>query len=227
MSVPASVTTEAREIGGLRAKADRMRYTIAHLSRPALSLTASITLLLAISVGTAAAQTTSASAAQLDPFAKGQWRAEFSAQAALEAWNYNPSHEEIYGLIQGISYGLKDGLTLIARQKLMYVSQRRNDSRVLALTVGLRNRMWRRGRTSYFLQFDLGISDAAVASPPGGTRFNYVATGGGGAVISLNHRVATLLSLDVIHISNGGLAGPDRNPDIEAIGPSAGIIIGF
>ena len=48
----------------------------------------------------------------------------FSSQAALEAWNYNPSHEELFGLVQGVTYGLRDGLVLMARQRLYYVSQR-------------------------------------------------------------------------------------------------------
>lgn len=168
-----------------------------------------------------------ASSATEDAFAKGRWRAEFLAEAALEAWNYNPSHEELYGLTQGVSYGLRDGLMLIARQRLFYVSQRRNDSRVLGITSGLRGRVYRRGRTSGFVQFDVGISDAAVALPPGGTRFNYLAIGGVGVMMQLNRRIQALAIVEVIHISNAGIAGHDRNPDIEAIGPTLGITIGF
>ena len=148
-------------------------------------------------------------------------------QAALEAWNYNPSHEELYGLIQGVTYGIRNGLVLTVRQRLIYVSQRRNDSRVLGITGGLRGRIYRRGRASAFLQFDLGVSDAAVAVPPRGTRFNYLALGGGGFTWRINKRLDAITTLEVIHISNAGIAGPDRNPDIEAIGPSVGLIIGF
>jgi hypothetical protein len=148
-------------------------------------------------------------------------------QAALEAWNYNPSHEELYGLIQGVTYGIRDGLVLTVRQRLVYMSQRRNDSRVLGITGGLRGRIYRRGRASAFLQFDFGVSDAAVATPPRGTRFNYLALGGGGFTWRINDRLDAITTLEVIHISNAGIAGPDRNPDIEAIGPSLGLIVGF
>lgn len=203
-----------------------MGYTIAHLSRRTLLPTASAILILALLAGDARAQGTPSSTPE-DAFAKGRWRAEFLVQAALEAWNYNPSHEELYGLVQGVTYGLRDGLVLIARQRLYYVSQRRNDSRVLGITSGLRARVYRRGRASGFLQFDLGISDAAVALPPGGTRFNYVAIGGGGLMVQMNRRIQAIAAIEVMHISNAGLAGPDRNPDIEAIGPSLGITIGF
>ena len=169
----------------------------------------------------------SPSAPSIDPFASGRWRAEFLVQAALEAWNYNPSHEELFGLVQGVTYGLRDGLVLMVRQRLYYVSQRRNDSRALAITSGLRGRVYKRGRASAFLQFDLGIADAAVALPPGGTRFNYIAIGGGGVMVQLNPRLQAIAALEVIHISNAGVAGPDRNPDIEAIGPTVGVSIGF
>jgi len=175
--------------------------------------------------GEARAQTTPSTPE--DAFAKGRWRAEFLVQAALEAWNYNPSHEELYGLVQGVSYGLRDGLTLIARQRLYYVSQRRNDSRILGISSGLRARVYRRGRTSAFLQFDVGLADAAVALPPGGTRFNFLAIGGGGLMVQMTNRVQGIATLEVIHISNAGIAGHDRNPDIEAIGPSLGLSIGF
>lgn len=188
--------------------------------------TVSAFLFLALLAGNAHAQAAPPSPVE-DAFAKGRWRAEFFAQAALEAWNYNPSHEELYGLVQGVTYGLRDGLVLMARQRLYYISQRRNDSRVLGLTAGLRARMFRRGRASGFLQFDVGISDAAIAVPPGGTRFNYLAAGGGGIIVQMNRRLHAVAALEVIHISNAGIAGHDRNPDIEAIGPSLGVSIGF
>ena len=162
-----------------------------------------------------------------DSFAKGRWRAEFLVQGALEAWNYNLSHEELYGLVQGVTYGLRDGLVLMVRQRLYYVSQRGNDSRALGLTSGLRMRFYRRGGASGFLQFDLGIADAAVALPPRGTRFNYLAIGGAGVTVRVSRKIEAIAALEVIHISNASLAGPDRNPDIEAIGPSLGISIGF
>jgi hypothetical protein len=127
--------------------------------------------------------------------------------------------------VQGVTYGLRDGLMLTTRQRLYYLSQRLNDSRVLAMTGGLRARVYRQRRISGFVQFDFGISDAAVAVPPRGTRFNYMALGGGGLVATLTPRVHLIATLELMHISNANLKGPDRNPDIEAIGPSLGILI--
>ena len=202
------------------------RYTIAHLSRRFLARSAfTVAAIFVLLSAPAHAQSPISTTDSGDPFAKGRWRAEFAIQAALEAWNYNTSHEELYGLAQGITYGIHKGLVVTARQRLYYVSQRRNDSRVLGLTTGLRGRFYTRGRTSAVWQFDLGISDAAIAVPNRGTRFNYLALGGGGVIVRMSPRVSLLGTLEVVHISNANLAGPDRNPDIEAIGPSVGMVI--
>lgn len=99
------------------------------------------------------------------------------------------------------------------------------DTWVLGLTIGLRGRVYRRGPLSAFAGFDVGISDAAIATPPRGTRFNYLGFGGAGIVVRIRPRVAVVSELEVIHLSNANLKGPGRNPDIEAIGPSIGLSI--
>lgn len=162
-----------------------------------------------------------------DPFAARVWHFETDALAAIEAWNYNISHEELYGLSEGVTYGLKRGLMLRANQRFAYVSQRAEDAVLLGLTIGVRGRVYHRGRFSAFLQGDLGISYTAIATPPRGTRFNYLAKGGAGAMIGLRPRVHLVTTLQVIHISNASLKGPSRNPDIEAVGPSIGLLIRF
>jgi len=162
-----------------------------------------------------------------DPFAAGRWHVEFDGVAAVEAWNYNISHEELYGLGEGLTYGVRDGLVLRANQRFVYVSQRSEDAVLLGLTIGVRGRVYRRGRMSAFLQGDLGITHTAVATPPRGTRFNYLAAGGGGMTVRATERLHFVATLQLFHISNAGIKGPGRNPDIEAIGPSFGMILGF
>ena len=162
-----------------------------------------------------------------DPFARGAWHFETAATAALEAWNYNISHEELYGLDQGLTYGWRDGLVVRMQQRFIYVSQRAQDAVVLGLTVGVRARVLARGRWTAFVQGDVGISHTALATPPRGTRFNYLAIGGGGAMVRVHPRVHVVTALQLVHISNNGIKGPSRNPDIEAIGPSVGLLIRF
>jgi hypothetical protein len=162
-----------------------------------------------------------------DAFARGRWHFETEALAAIEAWNYNISHEELYGLSEGVTYGLKNGLMLRANQRFAYASQRAQDAVLLGLTIGVRGRVYHRGRFSAFLQGDLGISHTAIATPPRGTRFNYLAMGGAGALIGLGPRLHIVTTLQLVHVSNAGLKGPSRNPDIEAIGASVGLLIRF
>jgi hypothetical protein len=162
-----------------------------------------------------------------DPFAARRWHFETEAVAALEAWNYNISHEELYGLTQGVTYGIRDGLVLRAGQRFFYVSQRAEDAVILGLTIGVRGRIYSRGRLAAFLQGDLGISHTAIATPPRGTRFNYLAIGGGGVMVRVHSRVHVVSALQLVHVSNAGVKGPGRNPDIEAVGPSIGLLIRF
>ena len=162
-----------------------------------------------------------------DAFARGRWHVEAAAVGAIETWNYNISHEELYGLDYGVTYGLRDGVVLRVNQRMAYVSQRAEDAVLLGLTFGVRSRMFARGRWSLFVQGDLGISHTAIATPPRGTRFNYLALAGGGAVVRLRPRLHLLSAVQLIHISNAGLKGPGRNPDIEAVGPTIGLLIQF
>jgi len=162
-----------------------------------------------------------------DAFAAHRWSAEFALQAALEAWNYNANHTELYGVQEGVAYGLRHGLVLTANQRIYYVSQRGNDTWVLGLTSGLRGRLYRKSRASAFWQFEAGVSDAAIAVKPRGTRFNYLALGRIGALVRLNARLYLNNSIDVIHVSNASLKGRGRNPDIEAIGLTTGLIVGL
>jgi len=193
-----------------------MRHTI---TRGALAAGA----LLLVAAGARAQTATEAS----DPFARGRWHVQSAIHAALEAWNYNGSHEELYGISEGLTYGLRNGLVLTLNQRVYYVSQRANDTWLLGLTFGIRGRVYRRGRASVFLEGNVGISDAAIAAPPRGTRFNYLALGSGGVLVRVKPRVYLVAALQLIHISNNGLKSPSRNPDIEAIGPNVGLLMGF
>jgi len=160
-------------------------------------------------------------------FEAGRWHAEFATTAALEAWNYNISHEQLYGLTEGITYGLRDGLVLTATQRIFYVSQQSNDAWVLSLTAGLRRRVYQGRRLSAFLEFAAGIGDTSIATPPRGTRFNYLVMGSAGTLTKLKARLHLVSGVQVTHLSNASLKGPSRNPDIEAVGLSVGLLVGF
>lgn len=162
-----------------------------------------------------------------DPFARRGWHLELDVHRAIETWNYNVSHEDLFGIEPGITYGIRDGLVLRAAGPLYYVDQRDVNAFLLGATLGVRGRVYHARRLSAFLEFDIGISNADTFTPPGGTRFNYLALGAAGATVRLRPSLHLLGSLRWIHVSNNGLAGSSRNPDIEAVGPQVGLLIGF
>jgi hypothetical protein len=164
---------------------------------------------------------------QPDPFTDDHWHFEADAGVGFGLWNYNLSHEDLFGLNQTLGYGLRDGSVLRMGQRFAYVSQRGNDAVLLGLTIGLRQRIAQRGRLSGFLQGDVGISYTAIATPPRGTRFNYLAIGGGGVMVRMTPRTYFVGTVLLTHVSNAGLRGRSRNPDIEAIGPTLGVCIRF
>jgi hypothetical protein len=206
-----------------------MLPTITHRTwPPALSVLALACALLATHTAPLYGQTTAAGPPRSeDPFERRGWHLELSADLALETWNYNANREEMYGIAPGITYGLRDGLVLTAGGPLYYVSQRGVDAFLLGATLGVRGRVLERGRTAGFVEFQVGVSQADVHTPPRGTRFNYLALGGAGITVRLRPHLHLLAALKWVHVSNNSLAGRDRNPDIEAVGPRLGVLMGF
>jgi hypothetical protein len=162
-----------------------------------------------------------------DPFAKRAWSLELGSHAALETWNYNLSHEEMLSAFAGVTYGVGRGVVLKLGSPLYHVSQRRTNAYLFGLTAGVRSRIVLRPRWSAFWEFDVGVSESDTYVPPGGTRFNYLALGGGGITLRLRPGIHALAGLRWVHVSNNGLAGRSRNPDIEAVGPMLGVLMAF
>ena len=188
---------------------------------------AAVVAVLLLTPAAAAAQQFNAPPAPADAFARRGWHVEFAVHGAIETWNYNTSHEDLLGIVPGITYGLRDGLLLTAAGPLYYIDQRGVDTYLMGVNFGLRRRVYRARRTSAFVEFQVGISDAETFTPPRGTRFNYLALGGAGATFRVRRGLDLIGSLRWIHISNNGLAGRSRNPDIEAVGPQIGLLLGF
>ena len=147
-------------------------HTIPHRSRCAARATALFALALVVASSNALAQTSERDSHADDPFRNGSWQLELTGHGALETWNYNISHEEMYGTFAGLSYGLRDGLAFTVTAPLYYVEQRGIDGWVLGATFGIRGRVYRRSasflvtsmrrilpsRLSVFWAFDVGVS---------------------------------------------------------------------
>src|SRR5688572_282622 len=180
-----------------------MRLTLAHRSCRSVVLAVAIVL---FPIPSASAQTTSSAPPPADdPFARRGWHIELAAHGALEAWNYNMSHEEMLALVTGVSYGLGKGIVIKVESPLYRVWQRGTDGYLFGLTWGVRSRVLRRPRWSLFWEVEVGISDSDTLVPPGGTRFNYVVLGGAGVSWRLKPRLHALAGLRWVHVSNNSL----------------------
>jgi hypothetical protein len=162
-----------------------------------------------------------------DLFDTRGWHAEIAIYGGLEAWNYNGSHEEMSAVVPGVAYGVGRGFVIVGRGMLSYVGQRGPDGFLLGTTVGVRGPILRRTGWSLFWEGDVGISQSDTYVPRRGTRFNYLAIGGISTSVRLRPGLHLLSGVRLVHISNGGLAGRDRNPDIEAIGMHVGLAARF
>jgi hypothetical protein len=167
------------------------------------------------------------SAAPADPFARGGWNLELLGQALAEAWNYNANHEDLFGLSTGFTYGVRDGLMFIAATPMFNVTQRTSNAALIAITGGIRKRIARIRQAAGFVELAVGVSRAEGYVPPRGTQFNYVFQPGLGMTMPLGDHVHLVAGLRWLHLSNNSLAGRNRNPDIEAIGLNAGILLPF
>ena len=168
-----------------------------------------------------------ASAQPDDLFAPRAWHIEFQTHAAVETWNYNLSHENMTGIVAGFTYGLGKGLTLVTHAPLYHVDQRGTDAALLGVTCGVRSGLLRRANWAGFWEVEVGISKSDAFTPPGGTRFNYLAQGGVGVTRRLSRTMYLLAGLKWVHVSNNSLAGRSRNPDIEAVGPHVAVLTRF
>lgn len=162
-----------------------------------------------------------------DPFARGAWNFQLAAQSAFELWNYNGNHEEMYGFVPGLSYGLSDAVAAVVAFPMYYVNQDGVDAGLQGITFGLRSRVYRHRKVSIFVDFEVGVSYADTYTPPRGTRFNYLALGAVGTIVPVGRGVDLMTAVRLIHVSNNGLAGRERNPDIEALGLHVGVLRRF
>lgn len=162
-----------------------------------------------------------------DPFARGAWSLDLAAQALVEAWNYNLSREELHGGHVGFMYGLRDGLAVGLTWPMLYVSQRTTDAYLIGALGIIRWRIAGGVRRAVVAETGVGVSGAELPVPPRGTRFNYLYVAGIAATARLPTGPHAIVGLRWMHLSNFSLAGRDRNPDIQAVGPYAGLLIPF
>jgi hypothetical protein len=156
-----------------------------------------------------------------------RWTAELTGDLAREAWDYNLSDEDLAGGAASFLYRVSRHWSIGAEVAAIHVHQETIPGSIVSgLSTVVR---WRhRGaRLSPYVECGVGLSNATKNVPARGTRFNYLAQIGAGITRPLSPRVQFVLGIRWFHLSNNGLAGRSRNPDIQALGIRAGIAVPF
>lgn len=161
------------------------------------------------------------------PFERGAWLMGMTGSALSEAWNYNTSREELYGVSVGLRYELRHNVALGVEALTTYVSQRGVDAYLLGWLCGVRWRVFGRERATVSLDLDVGMARGERPLPPRGTRFNYLFRPGATIAWPVSKGIVGTAGLTWLHISNGGFQGRGRNPDIQAVGITAGVLLPF
>lgn len=146
----------------------------------------------------------------------------------VEAWNLNGRPRDLLGGgTAAVSLTVRDGWGAVIELLGMRVAQRPPTALVGGLSGLLRKRLAERRQMTFFVEGGLGASYATVEVPERGTPFNYLLQAGGGVTHRLGPRASVILDLRLFHLSNNSLNGQDHNPDIQALGGHAGILVWF
>jgi hypothetical protein len=153
---------------------------------------------------------------------------EVSGLFFMEAWNFNGrTKDNVGGAAAAASFAVRDGFAVGVELMAARIGQRTSNAVIGSASLLLRRRIATRGDTVFFVDGTLGASDATVPVPERGTRFNYVLQAGGGFSRPVGRRCDLLVDLRWFHLSNNSLNGRDHNPDIEALGGRAGLVVRF
>jgi hypothetical protein len=169
------------------------------------------------SLGEPPSRTGDASAA--DGVATQTWAVELTGAFFLESWDMNRFREQLVGGAVSLFRQLSPRWAIGFEAQLLHVNQTpANNVLMPALNVMLRWTALELGQTSVFVEGGAGPTYATGRVPDHGTQFNIVAQTGVGLSRRLVSRVDMLGGARWLHLSNNGLAGRWRNPDIQALG---------
>jgi hypothetical protein len=158
-------------------------------------------------------------------FNRGCRAIEVSGLYQLEAWDENESRDTVTGATLAISWAFLDGWALVGEAVGYWVAQPGTPARLGGGLVLLRRQLHRRGHLSLFADAGLGASYADTPVPTRGTRYNYLLQAGAGWTSRVSRRADVIGHIRHLHLSNNGLAGSSRNPDIQSLGVQIGLLI--
>ena len=162
-----------------------------------------------------------------DPFARNTVGIEFGAGLLGEAWNLNADREWLIDGTASAWWAFASGRALVVEFHNIRIVQTGSNAFMQGFSPLFRWRMRERGSWRLYAEFGPGISWSDRVTPPRGTKFNYLIQGGFGVQRRLGAATHLLTSFRVLHVSNSGREGRQRNPDIEALGIQTGLMVAF
>lgn len=153
--------------------------------------------------------------------AEPAWHTDLSGTIAREAWDFNGNTEWLAGAVAGVDRRLWRAVSARGEALALRVAQQGPDAWLRGFTLGTRFRTGP-SRARALVDVAVGLSNATVAAPPRGTRFNYLAVVGAGVELPCGG-VRLTVTGRWLHASNNGREGRARNPDIQALAAAIGI----
>jgi hypothetical protein len=169
----------------------------------------------------------SAAGGDPDPFARSTVGLEFGAGLMAEAWNVNDGREWLVDGTASAWWAFATGMAVVVEFHNARVFQDTGDAFVQGLSPLFRWRMRERGSWRLYAELGPGISWSDRTVPPRGTRFNYLFQGTFGIQRRVGANSHLVTGFRFLHLSNNGREGRDNNPDIEAFGAHAAVMVTF
>ena len=149
----------------------------------------------------------------------GDWSLQLSGSFFRESWDLNVFREQLAGASASAFRQLTPRWAIGFEIDLLHVRQNPlKDVLLPAANVLLRWSALQLGKTVVFIEGGGGLSYASGMVPNEGTQFNFISQTGVGLLRPVSPRVDLLGGARWLHVSNNGLDGSRRNPDIQALG---------
>jgi hypothetical protein len=165
---------------------------------------------------------------RLGPFEKGAVGVELGLGLLREAWDLNRGREWLADGTLSFWWAFVNRATLVVEVHATRVFQQPNrDAFVTGLTPVVRFQVLDKESLDLFTEIGVGAAWSDTVVPPRGTRFNYVGLAGLGVSRRLGRQTHAIVGFRLLHLSNNGREGRDRNPDIQALGGYGAVTIGL
>jgi len=157
-----------------------------------------------------------------DPFKKGTF--ELSLTANYDA-PIRYSDEKLSSATLAGGYYFADRWSVSLRATGFHIDQEADGGTGIGADLFLRWHFIATEDFSLFIDGGGGRQWHSVASPPGGTTYNWTGRGGLGATVRLADRLHLLAAARYFHYSNGHEHGANKNPGHDGIEISAGLML--